>query len=362
MKVGIITFHFAHNYGAMIQAYALQNKISSMGHDTYIVDYRPSYHTRHFSPGINVAQIWTFNPIRLIKNIVKYVLFQPIQNKRYDAFEHFLKYHLRLFPYNPTSVFSEFDVIVLGSDQIWDLNHTNYVFDGPYFGEFFRCRVVSYAASSKMKTLTKDQEEGFKERLKNLYMISVRETSLKNLLQPLSSKPIYVNLDPTLLVDKSAYDRLNLSRPIKERYVLIYELYELKEVRRMAEMYAKYHNARVISLVAFFDWKKRSSRYDQVASPEQFLAYIKNAECIFTTSFHGTALSIVFHKPFYTIKRNTVSDLRMQSLLSQLGLLSQFVEKTEKVYNCNIDYSGIQSRLDNLRRESDDYLKKAMKF
>ena len=362
MKIGIITFHFPHNYGAMLQAYAMQQKLASMGHESYIIDYAPSYHTAWYKRGDSIIDCICWSPILTAKRLFGYMLKNPAKNNRYDNFESFIRTRMNLYPYSEKTDFREFDAILLGSDQIWDQAHTNNCFDGPYFGEGYACKVFSYAASSKHKSLDSNQKKEFKDRINKLYAIGVREESLKNMLQPLTDKRVYVNLDPTLLVNSTEFSKLNLERPYKQKYVLIYELNEHPEVIIMAQEYAKKIGAKVISLVAYFDWRKRCSKmYDQEASPEKFLAYIKNAECVFTSSFHGTALSLVFEKTFYTIKQNNSSDLRMSSLLEQLGLLDRFIEMSKKPNIITINYKEVMEKLSMLRQESEKFLLIALK-
>ena len=361
MKIGIITFHFPHNYGAMIQAYSMQQKLRSLGHETYIIDYAPEYHTKWYKKGRTLKECFENSLFKSLKHLIGYILNEPTYSKRYKGFEGFRYTRMNLYPYDDFSDFSDFDVIVLGSDQIWDQPHTNYIFDGPYYGEGFKCKVFSYAASSKHKTLDDELKNGFKSRLDKLFSIGVRENSLRDLLQPLTNKKISVNLDPTLIVDEKEFSNLNLDRPIKHKYVLVYELNEHKEVMRLAQSYAKRINAKVISLVAYFSWKKRLSPiYDQSASPEKFLQYIKNAEYVFTSSFHGTALSIIFKKPFYCIMQNNNSDLRMESLLSQLGLSNRFISMYSNPSFDPINYDEVKLRLNNLRYESEQYLIKSI--
>lgn len=361
MKIGIITFHFPHNYGAMLQAYAMQQKLSSMGHETYIIDYAPSYHTVWYQRGRSFKQCFSLSPIQTAKWLTGFFLQNPIRNNRYDAFETFKNKRMNLYPYKDGSNFSEFDAILLGSDQIWDQAHTNNCFDGPYFGEGFACKVFSYAASSKHKSLDAVQQKEFKDRINKLFAIGVREESLVDLLQPLTNKQVTLNLDPTLLVDSKEFSKLNLDRPCEKKYVLIYELNEHPEVIAMAQKYAKNIGAKVVSLVAYFNWKNRfSGLYDQEASPEKFLAYIKNAECVFTSSFHGTALSLVFERAFYTIKQNNNSDLRMSSLLDLLGLSDRFIDMFNVPDAKPIDYDKVKTNLALLRSNSEQFLFNAL--
>lgn len=354
-KVGIVTFHFPHNYGAMLQAYSMQEILLNMGYDASIIDYEPYYHKKTYNV-THFKDCFEWSPIRTLRHIVGYLLRFPTEIRRYNNFESFKLNRMRLTPYLPTKDYSEFDYILLGSDQIWNQALTNNCFDGPYYGEGFKSKVFSYAASSKYKELAEDIKLEFKNKLKGLFAIGVREESLKNLLQPLTDKIVSVNLDPSLIVDASTLSKLRLKRPVKSKYVLVYELNPHSEVAEMAKNYADHIGAKVITLVAYFDWKRRFGRCDQEASPEKFLSYIKNAECIFTTSFHGTAFSIVFQKPFYVVRQNNNSDLRIESLMTQLGLDSNFVAMESRPTNCSINYQKVALRLEALRANSINYL------
>lgn len=354
-KVGVITFHFPHNYGAMLQAYSIQEKLLSMGFDASIIDYEPEYHKKIYNV-LRLKDCFEKSPIKTLRHLLGYMRRFPIEIQRYNSFESFKQKRMRLTPYNPNSDFAEFDYILLGSDQIWNQALTNNCFDGPYYGEGFKCKVFSYAASSKHKILSDEIRIGFEEKLKNLFAIGVRENSLKELLQPLTDKKVSVNLDPSLIVDSNILSKLDLNRPIQSKYVLIYELNTHKDVIEMANNYARLHEAKVISLVAYFDWKRRFQNCDQTASPERFLSYIKNAECVFTSSFHGTAFSIVFKTPFYAVRQNNNSDLRIESLLSQLGIEDNFISLDKRPTDCNIDYNEVDKELKSLRTSSIYYL------
>ena len=358
MKIGIITFHFPINYGAMIQAYAMQEHLRFMGHESYIIDYAPEYHVKTYTE--HLTWQWCFKGSRryMLKRILS-KLFDGIRQKRNNNFHEFLKKNFRLYPYRPDDDMSFFDCILLGSDQIWNQSITNNSFDGPYYGDGFKCRVFSYAASNRTKELNDTEKEMYKSKLNQLYAIGVREIQLQKLLQPLTDKKVYLNADPTILAYSNVYNKLNLSRPVKEKYVVVYELANHSMVQKIADTYAKKIGAKVIILVN--DTSVLYGRkYDQVANPEKFLAYIKNADCVVTTSFHGTALSIVFHKDFYAVRQGTSADMRIESILSQVGLENRFVDMTYSPLVNHIDYSNIEEKLNALRTSSQDYLEHAI--
>lgn len=356
MKVGIITFHFPHNYGAMIQAYAMQQNLRIMGHEAYIVDYCPKYHTKEFTRRVDWSLCFTGSMRERIKSFLLNTCTCRHSPKRYDNFEAFKNKFMNLYPYKKGDNLAGLDAVLIGSDQVWSQFITNNEFDGPYYGDGFETNVFAYAASMRYDSLSEIQKTVFADKLKKLTTIGVREFKVKELLQPLTEKKVEVTLDPTMLSGAEVYNELNLSRPIKERYVLTYEIGVNKKLRAMAIKYAKEHGYKVVSLCGYFNLNGIKG-YDLTASPENFLSYIKHAECVFTTSFHGTALSIVFNKDFYTVRQHNSADARMDSILTQLGLLDRFIEFDSELSNCKpVDYNEVIASLDELRSKSKEFI------
>lgn len=359
MKIGIITFHFPVNYGAMIQAYAMQEHLRMMGHEVYIIDYAPEYHMNTYT-GKRTWRWCVFGGLRSeIPDRFFSKFFDGVRKKRNANFMSFMKKYLSLYPYTPEDEMSCFDCILLGSDQIWNQQITNNCFDGPYYGDGFKCRVFSYAASNRSKELNAAEQQQYREKLKQLYSIGVREVQLQKLLQPLTEKKVYLNVDPTLLASPTVYDSLDLRNPMDGKYVVVYELANHKKVQKMAKSYAKKIGAKVVILV-----DKTSplfgKRFDQIADPEKFLAYIKNAECVFTTSFHGTVLSLAFKKDFYSIRQGNSADMRLDSILSQVNMMDRFIEMDDTPTVKAISYSDVDANLDKLRASSQWYLEHAI--
>ena len=131
------------------------------------------------------------------------------------------------------------------------------------------------------------------------------------------------------------------------------------EVFRLAKKYADQNNTKLICLVDRPN-PRLTKHYDQIAGPKEFLSYIKYADCIFTTSFHGTALSLLFNKQFYSVKQHTSADIRLESILGQVGLLDRFIEVESLPIPKEIDYSTVNSKLSELRATSQTYLESAI--
>ena len=354
MKIGILTFHCAHNYGAVIQCYGLQQYLKSLGHEVYVIDYRPKYFDFYKIPKVTISN--APNLKAYLKGKLKELIIGNIQKKRFLAFEDFINKKLNLIPHIVNSDYSDFDAIVLGSDQIWNPGITGGCYDNEYFGSNAKCKVISYAASSKSISLTEEQKEYFKLHLPKMDSISVRETSLMNLLQPLTSKSITTVIDPSFLPDVSAYD--NLCRPInrKRPYVLVYEISRHADTYRIAKEISKSLDADVIELVSNVSFKLLGKHSIQSAGPIEFLSYIKHAKCVITTSFHGMALSIKFQKDFYALRQGNNADLRLESLLMKIDLLERFIPITGSVRFSKIDYSKYLRNLDSAIFSSKDFI------
>jgi hypothetical protein len=244
----------------------------------------------------------------------------------------------------------------LGSDQIWNPKITGGQFDPIFFGSNAKCKVITYAASSRFTSLTEDQKDFFASKLCHIDNISVRETSLKNLLQPLVKKTITTVIDPSLLPDVQAYEKLCVPIKTEKKYVLIYEIDRHPYTLRIAKEIAETINAGIVELTSCVCLRNLGKRFLPECGPIEFLSYIRNAACVVTTSFHGMALSMKFQKDFYSVKQGTDADLRTESLLSKIGLLNRFITHDAKVAYTTINYQDILPKLNQEILNSKEFL------
>jgi hypothetical protein len=361
MKIGILTFHCAHNYGAVLQCFALQEYLTNCGHDVKVINYCPEYLLRPYRI-INSSGFNCVNPLKIAKSLIRELLIAPIRYIRHCNFNRFINTRLKL-----TSVVTndeippDFDVYIVGSDQIWNPSITQ-GFDKIYFCDFpFKKNhkiYLSYAASMESKRMSEEDADFLKRVLLNFNSISVREDELKKILQPFTTKAVIQVLDPTLLLRREAWEKITPANTIKDKYVLTYQVREYNDTEKIAQHIANQLGVKVINLVAWVNRYKKN-KY-QTASPEQYLALIRNAECIITTSFHGTAFSIIYNKPFYTIKLNDGKDSRVHSLINALKLEERFIDKNDLPIFSPIDYLKANKELETLRQDSQLYLKSAI--
>ena len=350
MKIGILTFHCAHNYGAVLQAYALQEFLRSKGYEVRIIDYRPKALFAYY-------KLFDIRYCLSLKTFLSKVLLYPVAKKRAANFERFIRNRLQLDQICMDSSDNNYDVFIFGSDQIWNPELLN-GFDRVYWGQFEAAKgrtLITYAASMGKTILTSQEAEFLKGVMNTFHAISVRELSLKQLLTPFTDHPITVVTDPTLLLDQDHWDKMALKPQfIQKPYVLVYQVVKDSNALRIAHNIAQHIDGQVVELKSTLSLLHQSPYQD--ASPEAFVGYFKYATCVVTTSFHGTVFSIIFRKSFYTLKLNAQIDARSVALLNQLALVNRMVDKNDNVTFSEIDYSYVIPKLEKMRSASATFL------
>lgn len=366
MRIGILTFHRSHNYGAQLQAYALSQTLQAFGHDVEFVDYRQPKVEEAFRL-VCCAPYKKVSPINAAKIFVSRMITFLRRRARHNNFVSFSRRWLKKSPrYEPGKRFpAKYDVLVFGSDQIWTTRFLG-DFDSILWGEVdIACtKMITYAPSMEMKDLTSSQCVFCESHLKNFENISVREGHMKVLLGRLTEKNMDVVLDPVFLRDKADYLKLSTQSRITlpSRYVLVYTIGKPSdEVNAIAGKVAAYLSLPVIYLCGEIGLSRDKSRLD-TAGPVDFLKAFDCADFIVTTSFHGTAFSIIFEKPFYSIKKDGVSG-RAEALLERVGLERAIVSTAPEAdvpsYG-TIDYDLVHTRILSMRAHSLGYLKTAL--
>ena len=355
LRVGILTFHRADNYGAVLQALALQEAINQLGAEGLIVDYYPHY-MRISNYMISTQTVGMF--LRSVRNF-------PSKYKRHCAFNKFRKNWLNIIGNNLDnfqieSVSDMVDMLALGSDQIWNPNITNGV-DPVYYGKIGEksMKAFSYAASVGVSALTDDEKNIISKYASDLNRISVRELEVLELLKLPNGTVV---CDPVLLHANDFWrNKLKLST-IHEKYILIYALTGYKETYDMARLLEKETGLRVIEIRNTMSYKKEipGEKILRSISPEEFVELFDNATYVITDSFHGTAFSIIFEKDVFVIP-NKEKGGRMISLMNQLKLTNRIIDSPDKVsintINQSVDMNYMKRKRDELRLKSLEFLR-----
>lgn len=357
MRVGILTFQNTTNYGAMFQAYALQTFVNQYC-ACEILNYTNS----------TLKDRYEINPFKAksIKDFVKKSLHYKENKKNMLIFDEFKRKKLNISDeeYNESNIAKadlKYDLFIAGSDQVWNFKLTNY--DRNYFLTFAsnKAKRNSYAASLGVSKLNESDEQFLKELITQQNNISVRENEGKNLIDDVISEKeknmINVNIDPVFLLSLKDWDKLIGNVNVTyNNYLFIYEVAYIPEILEFAKKIAKDKNLKILYVSA--SNKKLSGAVTlKNITPLQFLKYIKNAEIIITSSFHGMAFSVIFNKIFYYgIPKNKANfGSRLNNLAKVLKLESRNYINYSQDINF-IDYNKVNNKIAAERKKAKDYI------
>jgi len=334
MRIGILTFHGAHNYGAILQCYALQEYCRSLGHEVEVINHIIPQMASIYEPmpRQRIKQA-LHNPLLAAKILIKGLLQYRKRKARYDAFNGFIGEKLRIVSVNTINT-NPYNVIFVGSDQVWNTEITC-GYDSYYWGTFKRpskTKLVSYAASM-YDVWPECENEKVACLLKNFNMISVREDKVLERIHEIAPNlnPIKV-VDPAWLLSKEQWKEIAGKDKISKSYLLLFQVEPLKKAELVAQELAQKNNLEIVYLSATAD--RINSPSVVASSPSDFISLFMNASFIVCTSFHGTVFSLIFDKPFKFVGTGTSRDARVRNLLDNIDnnketilLSKQYIEK-----------------------------------
>lgn len=362
MKVAVITRHAIINYGSLLQALATQKVIEDLGYDCDIIDYvrADESYKEHEKTLLKRKPNWYNNPI---KRGIYLALRQPESVLAGRKFEKEQKEYLHLTKrYSDAKELStekpNADIYVTGSDQVWGP-----VEDGSYDSSYClsftddKDKRIAYAASFGRTEMTDDLTNYYKKWLSRYDNLAVREDSAVQMLSDMGISAKQV-LDPTLLIDAKEWSRY--LKPIKHKeYVLAYQLHNDKKLGDYAKKVADAKGLPLIRISASFHQITREGKFVWCPSMGEFLSYIKNANCMITDSFHGTAFAINFNTPFVEVLPNNNTGTRNMSILRMTGLSNRILNDSEDILLANekIDFTYANDVIKKKREESISIIK-----
>lgn len=345
MNFNILTFHRAYNYGAVLQAFALQEFISNMGYSCGVYDY--------IAPSEN----------RLVG--IKGKILQAVQqlNKKDCAIRE-AKY--REFAETALHLNKEenSDIYVSGSDQVFNPCGA---FDSHYFLQFApeEALRISYAASMGEGTIPENRVDTLGKYVSGFDMISVREAYDKERLSPLCNQEIHIHVDPSMLHDKTFWrQHMEPVEGVPEKYILVYVLHRPKNINKLLKWLKKETGAKILVVDGqgvvqgvMTHLVKHDKALHRVG-PREFLWLMDHAQCVVTSSFHGTAFSLLFEKEFYSLV-NMVRPSRIKNILAKVGL-QPVSEETETFRRQGaVNWAEVEHILQEERQRSRTYITQA---
>lgn len=362
MKVGVITFHSANNYGATLQTWALQKVLKDYGLDAGVINYHPNIIDRLYDPmmckqgirrKIKKLRISMFNR----QGLIRYNKFQNFLNNNFNLIGDFKTYdELQKAKLN-------LDAYIVGSDQVWNPSHTG-GFDPAYFLDFAEegKKRISYAASIGKDFIHTTYKKDFRKSLENFTAISVREKSILAPVKELTTKPVQVVLDPTMLLRKEDYEEIKVKSDVKEPYILVYMIEKNDQVMAFAN---KISVALGLPIIRRRSAKGKLNELPPfyTADAGEFLGLIESAEYVITNSFHGTVFSILYGKPFVSMLHSDTGS-RTEDLLNMLNLQSHILNNKNEFNDFKMfqieNPVQLRKKIDKLQKTSYEFLIKSL--
>lgn len=335
-KIGIITYHFARNYGAVLQCFALQTYLENNGHKVEIINYvteQQRNNNDYYKHGKSIKSI-VVNTL-----LIPFMKMRKIKNQRFDQFNNdylnlttiindleSLKKHIDS---------NNYDLIISGSDQVFNPNIED--FDKAFVLPFhIEAKKIAYAASTG--NAKKEDLDKISKEIRDFNKISIREEKDIKKFEDFNID-ISITPDPVLLLDSDDWSKFTNEKKEKD-YLLCYFLHKdlFKKEFEIAKKIAKEKNLKIKIINARYSREsfKKGTIYD--AGPIEFVNLIKNSSYVCTDSFHGTLFSIIFDKDFKCFdSRKNKNDSRRQNLLYLLNAKEnlQYIEdyyQPNKVY------------------------------
>ncbi len=365
MKVAIITYHRAYNYGSVLQAYALNKTVTELGAKVDTIDYVTDQQKnicKHFQKNNSIMNI--------VRNIftLRYLYLLKI---KYNHFDNFIRKYIPTTSKKYTkseqlnALDNQYDFFICGSDQIWNPNTIG--FGDSFFLSFVKekSKCISYGSSIALPSLSQKNETLFERYLKNYRFLSVREKTSAQYLTKLLNRKVYQVLDPVFLRSVDEWKSLcsNIQK-LPKKYIFCYFIGDVPYMRDFAkqmhketgwELIVVYKNLRDVLY-------KNLKFYD--AGPQEFLELLKNATYVITNSFHAVCFSLLFKKNFWVFinkANNNAPNSRIVDLLTIFDLQNRIYDGNITDKFMPVSYTHLfEEKLKNDINFSILYLKKAL--
>ena len=342
MNIGIMTFHWAINHGALLQTYALQHTLTDLFADANveIIDYWPEKYKKNVircfkSKNIKVIQ-------RNLKDLKKQKKLIPFRNKIPTTHRYYSQQQLIQENMN-------YDVVIAGSDQIWNQSFTmngEGCKTAAYYLPFCNSAVkLSYAASFGCMSLEDKTIEFITPLLKRFDAISVRENSGKEILSRIGIDATVV-CDPSVLLPVSSY--LQLSKHTENEVFIALYLLHLVDYNQKKEIIRAFPGQKIKDI--------------EMNTEEEWIGSIADASFLVTNSYHGMMVALKMHTPFAVVLSSGVltgMNDRFYTILERIGLMNRVITKENQlssIYNSPIEWDSVDEELQRYAEESKQFL------
>jgi len=348
MKIGILTFEQAINYGTALQAVALQKVLQQSGADV-------SFLLHHCKAVESTSKVFDLTQVYRPAYVLAHLYNLTVALRRRTAFESFWKKHYVMGSQDPC----DYDAVIAGSDQIWNYNLTGrdwtYFLDYPKNGKI----KAAYAGSFGLSRIDEDVANKIGPMFMEFDYLSVREQTAAMLVEQLCGKKVPVVLDPTLLLNRQQWSEMADKSFQHRNYIFVYTVFNSDSLWEYAYELSR-KTGLPIRTVSYSKLHRKNAEYVFDAGPDLWLSHMLHADYVVTNSFHGFAFSVNFEKQFYYELPPHSSGVgsRLADMAHAYGLTSRELKCQEE--GC-IDYLPVRERLEKSRRESMSFIEEMIK-
>lgn len=350
MKIGVLTFHEALNPGSFFQASATMRLMHKMGHDAVIINYTKPSH--QFHPASLFYRPRTF--FRLFQNLRILSKYQKFRVRQRTKMELTPEMHSA-----EELAKHRFDLVIVGSDIVWNFQRENTGHDPIYFGHGVNAkRLISYAPSFGAVSVDAEIPEWVRSGLIKFDALSVRDENSRELVRRACGREAVIVVDPTMLVDFS----MDAVDPrVKAPYFLVYAFGEglTKDVISQTRQLSRRMGLNTLSVIYENHWCNQNLI---ALGPFQWLGYLQNAQYVMTSTFHGTIFSIKSRQKF-AVCMNVHIDNKVRPLLAKLGLSDRIItpeNPLDSILQRPIDYDTVHAKMEAMVGQSRKFLEDAI--
>lgn len=352
-KIGILTHHYIHNYGAFLQGYALQEAVKSLypNDEVYIIDFVNKKHAIK-----NTLGWFRYNPNKdSIKSYIQKIKLPGIFKKTQKEYYNLTKRIRNTEELNNLKL----DAIIVGSDEVW---HYEDIARHPMkFGYEVKVpKLIAYAPSTGSSNVKEGIPEYVKEGMKNFTGLSARDDNAEELIKNVLGKECTRVLDPTLLYEFPEYSSKFVDYIKSQKFILMYYCDNLPDT--IKNEIIEYANKNGYKIFGAGEYKKWFTETFVDINPFEWVEMFRNAQIVFTGTFHGAVFSIKSRKNFYVYLTNPSRIKKVGSLLKQIGIEDRTMnnENVDKIFNNienNINYEEVYKKIEVEKNRSLEYLK-----
>ena len=367
MKIGILTWLHNGNYGSILQAYALQKALRNQGYQTENIDYAPSTVKKVENLIKNKNSLKLFLE-KWDAYCAKKVAGSPRElSEKQKKFEDFRENYINITrryssPKEVATIDGEFDAYICGSDQIWSPVLLNPVFYFDFLSDTER--KIAYACSFGVSSIKGKKATKITNYLNRFDYISVRESSGCEIVKNLTGKVVPVMPDPTLLLQRTDWDKVSKYNLNLNKYIFCYFLSWNEDYWKYVENVSQQLGYQIVIVPSVKQTYQVDAKILKNIGPEEWIGLVKNASYVITDSFHGTVFSIIYNKPFTVLKRFSDDNPRSQNsriytLLEHYNLTNRLGINTD-IFNLQ-EYTKVNSQVEYDRRYALEWLNNVLK-